>query len=858
MKNYTRITKCVLLILLSTFGCISSLAGPRSYAQAKAIAEKQAAKLGIQIDEDRSPACKAKSFGGETNSQTVSYYVFANSEDKGFVIVSGDDRFPEIIGYSDEGTFNENELPDGLTYFMKSYQATVDKVLGNDETTIRNLELEKNIRSSLNVIKVEPLLGNIAFGQDNPYNKMCPLYDGGSLHAVTGCVPVAMAQVMAYYRYPKTLQADIPGYNCRKGQMTSSISKGEAYDWANILPTYYNVSYTDTNADAVAKLLFHCGAAIQVQYGPLSGGNLEPSQLAKFFGYDADLLNKVYRSEVTLSQWVELINRELQAERPIIFSGFDSTGGHEFVCDGVDESGLYHINWGWNGSRNGYFDLMVLNPDYEGAASVSSKDGYTKNLEILIGIAPDNGVKDSPLFEHATSHINLMITSKVTWQKDTRTSCSDNFKGTMTFEFGNLSDKEFDGYVAVGVTQGDGNVIIVSDKKKLHLNKRKPSNYSGWNFELPFEYAFPVGVSKLSVFYSYDGRKWNEGVFHMSDLWRRGVVYVKATEQNIRVSKCLDLTADIVANDEVIQGDENVFQFSLHNKMFEEYMGKIDMYVSDNDVKPDSPKEHFNLSVPALGDITRAFKLRTNSENVYFWLVDEEGEELVCGKCIPTVAYENPSIVLIDAYSNATPGAYDVEHACYVEGNGLVKAPLAQDNKAVFNFVLKNKGSKARFKYVVSMTGKPNNRCKQVEKTIWMEANSTENCTVEVSPDEVGSRFIIGAITISSVAGVKLSSDVEKYKLYVVGSSLAYRMSGNELPVYVGGTSTMISMPHSENFQVLGGKGCLKIISDRERKMTIYNFGGQKMKEVLVDAGEQKVPIAPGLYIVLGKKIVVW
>lgn len=77
----------------------------------------------------------------------------------------------------------------------------------------------------------------------------------------------------------------------------------------------------------------------------------------------------------------------------------------------------------------------------------------------------------------------------------------------------------------------------------------------------------------------------------MSDLWRRGVVYVKATEQNIRVSKCLDLTADIVANDEVIQGDENVFQFSLHNKMFEEYMGKIDMYVSDNDSKnPDSPR----------------------------------------------------------------------------------------------------------------------------------------------------------------------------------------------------------------------------------------------------------------------------
>lgn len=75
MKNYTRINKSILLILLSSFVCISSLAGPRSYAQAKAIAEKQAAKLGIQIDENSSPACKAKSLGGGTSSQAASYYV---------------------------------------------------------------------------------------------------------------------------------------------------------------------------------------------------------------------------------------------------------------------------------------------------------------------------------------------------------------------------------------------------------------------------------------------------------------------------------------------------------------------------------------------------------------------------------------------------------------------------------------------------------------------------------------------------------------------------------------------------------------------------------------------------------------
>ena len=202
MKNYTRITKCVLLILLSTFGCISSLAGPRSYAQAKAIAEKQAAKLGIQIDEDRSPACRAKSFGGETNSQTVSYYVFTNGEDKGFVIVSGDDRLPEIVGYSDKGTYKEQEdLPSAYLFYLEEYKKMTDRLLAGEEATISYLEeldAVKNAKAGNRQV-VKPLLGSIVYNQNAPFNQMCPFY-ATDKRSATGCVATAMAQIMSYYK----------------------------------------------------------------------------------------------------------------------------------------------------------------------------------------------------------------------------------------------------------------------------------------------------------------------------------------------------------------------------------------------------------------------------------------------------------------------------------------------------------------------------------------------------------------------------------------------------------------------------------------------------------------------------------
>ena len=162
-----------LFLVLSSLVCICSWAGPRSYLQAKAIAEKKAAEMGVQVVCDDSQENLAKGGMGVVEKQ-LPYYVFSNAADKGFVIVSGDDRFPEIIGYSEQGAYDEALLPENFKSYMKAYQAMVEAVDKGDVSATRQLKEVESLRSSMKSTAVSPLLGEIAWGQGSPYNDFCP------------------------------------------------------------------------------------------------------------------------------------------------------------------------------------------------------------------------------------------------------------------------------------------------------------------------------------------------------------------------------------------------------------------------------------------------------------------------------------------------------------------------------------------------------------------------------------------------------------------------------------------------------------------------------------------------------------
>ena len=606
------------------------MAGPRSFQQAKAIAEKQAALLGVTIDQKAMTKARKQGSKGEITLSQQSYYVFPNANSKGFTIVSGDDRLPEIVGYSSQGSYDENNLPEGFISFMKAYQNLYNKVNLGDAEALKNLAEIKAWRNKKNASAastsaVAPLLGNIEWDQTSPYNNMCPRYD--SVHvAATGCVATAMAQVMAYYKYPKQLKADIPGYVNRWNGIPMeipTITREEGvYDWDNMLPKYNKeANATQQQKDAVAKLMYHCGAAVQMNYGPESAASVSASKLAKYFGYDADLMMDLNRSTFSLDKWMQIIDTELAAGRPVLYGGQASDGGHQFICDGKDGEGLYHINWGWSGSQNGYFDLSLLNPEKGGTGSGSSTEGYNRLCSMTIGIAPDNGVVDAPLA--TVPDIKAMNYGFLeTTTKDHRMNPDEAFDFWLDYGLGNQTYQAFSGYAALGILQEDGSYRIVSQKAPINV---RPIPGEGMisivdvNFHVTD--AFEVGTVTLCPLYSKDGENWT-----LCDVPSSfPSVMLKITKTKMDVIS--PLTAQVTGPEKLETGAYGTFQVTLSNLSDLEYFGYIDVSFSDKAERENaSLARELYVSVPAHGSVTRTFNLLPKQAgDFYLWLDELSG-----------------------------------------------------------------------------------------------------------------------------------------------------------------------------------------------------------------------------------------
>ena len=375
------------ILLLNLLALSFCLAAPRSYQQARQIALQKAASLGIS----NARAALRGAPSGEVGSEDKAYYLFDNGGDNGFVIVSGDDRLPEVIGYATHGMLSEDNMPVQLKSLLDAFEKQYAAIADDDakmEIAIAERKALAEVSLAAN-ITVSPLLGEIAWGQGTPFNDQCPLI--GDTHALTGCVATAMAQVIGYHKYPSQLQADIPEYTTKSSITLSAISASEGvYEYEKMLPKYDTGSYTEEQGESVAKLLYHCGCSVEMDYGVSGSGAVTKSAaaaLGKYFGYDSSTLAFISREDYTLAQWCEILDHELTNSRPVLYDGSSATqGGHAFICDGADGSGLYHINWGWNGGANGYFDISLLNSSE--ANTTSGEDGFNGGMGMLIGIKP--------------------------------------------------------------------------------------------------------------------------------------------------------------------------------------------------------------------------------------------------------------------------------------------------------------------------------------------------------------------------------------------------------------------------------------------------------------------------------------
>ena len=325
-------------------------------------------------------------------------YLYAVQPDnqRGFVIVSGDDRFRDVLGYSESGTFDNANMPDNMRAWLQGYVDEMKhlKAIGYQPSA------SAAHRTSGVKKAISPLI-QTRWNQGAPYNQKCPdFFTFGK--SVTGCVATAMAQVIYYSskkagKIPAKTLAAIDAYDCSTswggglGKVHVDAIPKTTLDWDNMLEDYSGSS-TEVQETAVATLMQICGAAVHMDYANSANGgssastSLVPSALVTYFGYDGTV-RKMSRDAYTLATWTEIIYDELAAERPVLYDGQSSGGGHAFVVDGYDGDELFHVNWGWGGSQNNYFALSVMNPDDKsGIGAGTSNDGYSYSQGAVIGI----------------------------------------------------------------------------------------------------------------------------------------------------------------------------------------------------------------------------------------------------------------------------------------------------------------------------------------------------------------------------------------------------------------------------------------------------------------------------------------
>lgn len=321
------------------------------------------------------PAMKTV-YASQAANGANTFFVVNNEEAGCYAIVSADDRLPRVLGWSDKGCFDPDDIPENVRWWLGQYDVEISALLKADPSE----EATRGIYEPRYRDAIEPMLKS-TWNQSAPYNNMCPTVKGSK--SVTGCVATAMAQVMRYHQWPKY----------PTGANKDYTFSGTELDWSLMLDTYNPGAYTTRQANAVALLMLQCGRSVNMSYSPQESGaqgNMVPYALTTYFDYSQDVRLE-YRDYFSASAWEDMVYGELEAERPVLYSGFSYAGGHAFVCDGYLE-GYYHFNWGWGGYQDGYFLLNALNPAAGGIGSYVG--GYNLNQLILTGVKKNNGSTD--------------------------------------------------------------------------------------------------------------------------------------------------------------------------------------------------------------------------------------------------------------------------------------------------------------------------------------------------------------------------------------------------------------------------------------------------------------------------------
>ncbi len=411
----------LLLLILTLF--IANMA-----VMADRVSEAEALQKAQQFMQGKKFKMDGKRRAISPQQQQPAYYVFNAESDGGFVIVAGDDRMPDILGYSEKGNINMRNIPCNMEWLMNCYTQTLDSL------NAYGITHKWSSRRSNNFATIEPLIMT-TWGQHAPYNKYCPEIEGEK--CPTGCVATAMAQIINYKKWPQGETTAVDAYTTHSGISMPALEP-TTFDWSNM---------TD---DDIARLMLYCGQAARMNYLLSGSGTGEPSEALKsVFGYSNSTkswLIKIFESE----HLIETVYNELADDRPVFYTGYSKTNndGHAFVVDGYKD-GMFHINWGWNGDADGYFDITGLTEDVMPFLP-------TWETEMVVGIEPP-----APNSEQAKVIVSEFQSG---YRNSYRTNASEDFLFPVSFHGLFSCDYDASCYIGLGLYHDNELVKVIASQ----------------------------------------------------------------------------------------------------------------------------------------------------------------------------------------------------------------------------------------------------------------------------------------------------------------------------------------------------------------------------------------------------------
>lgn len=531
--------------------------------------QRQPSRLRSSTDMKLAYTCTGNSNSLRSTASDPAFYIYNIGQEEGFILISGEDATKTVLAYSDNGSFNSTDMPENLKAWLEFYRLEIEG-LRSSENAVSAVQAQSS--QTVATTTVGPLLGSIKWNQSEPYNLLCPYDQTEKTHAVTGCVATAMAQVMKYYEYPASGTGTHSYIENNYG--TLSVNLGTTtYDWNNMLGSYANGS-TPKQDSAVAKLIYHCGVTVNMDYSTSTSSAYVDDAAEAFvnhFGYDSEI-QMYQRTYYTTKEWNDLIKRELNASRPVYFSARTETGGHAFICDGYDSNDLFHINWGWGGYSNGFFELSSL--DYSNPGLIGTTGGYCLQQRFLGNIKKSDGINKT---SYQLGVNKFGMASSVS-------SVATISTGSMELTYGltNAGLNDYSGKYGVGYIKGGTNTLVVLKysstssalpSSNTYTNARTFSNISTSGFTAGTYQLFPIYMPA-------DSTSWSiiRGAVNLNSSMMLVSNGSSATIQPTFTAPNLQMTKAIQIGSALYQNKTTTFDITIQNTGME-YKSYIGLYL---------------------------------------------------------------------------------------------------------------------------------------------------------------------------------------------------------------------------------------------------------------------------------------